>query len=263
MTGRRLLRNLAVSVTVTVCAVPATPPAAADTAPPDGFAVLSDLDPAILTDIRYAGPHNFVGSPIAGYDQPLCILTRPAAEALVRARRAVAERGYTLKVYDCYRPQRAVDEFVAWAQDLGDQRMKPEFYPRVDKSTLFADGYIAERSGHSRGSTVDVTLVALPPAGSAPYTPGQPLVDCTAPQGIRFADDSIDMGTGYDCFDPLANTEDPRIGGEEAKNRRLLLDALTEQGFVNYDKEWWHFTFRPADSGEPYPDTYFDFPVRA
>jgi D-alanyl-D-alanine dipeptidase len=151
---------------------------------------------------------------------------------------------------------------VAWAADPTDQRMKPEFYPRVDKSVLFADGYIAERSGHSRGSTLDVTLVPLPPAATAPYTPGQPLVDCTAPQAIRFPDDSLDLGTGFDCFDTLANTLDPRITGDQAKNRLLLSEGLERQGFVNYDKEWWHFTFKPAGQGEPYPDTYFDFPVQ-
>ncbi len=131
---------------------------------PADFVALRDVDPSILQDMRYATPHNFIGAPVAGYLAPTCILTRPAPEALARAQRESTERGYTLKVYDCYRPQQAVDEFVAWAADLANQRMKPEFYPRVDKSTLFADGYIAERSGHSRGSTLDVTLVALPVA---------------------------------------------------------------------------------------------------
>ena len=139
--------------------------------------------------------------------------------------------------------------------------MKAEFYPRVDKSALFADGYIAERSGHSRGSTVDLTLVRLPAAPTPPYVPGQPLVDCAAPQSIRFPDNSIDMGTGYDCFDTLANTADPRITGDQAKHRFLLTDRLHEHGFVNYDKEWWHFTYRPAGVGEPYPERVFDFPV--
>ena len=139
--------------------------------------------------------------------------------------------------------------------------MKPEFYPRVDKSTLFDDGYIAERSGHSRGSTVDLTLVALPAVDTVPYVSGQVLVDCTAPQQVRFPDNSIDMGTGFDCFDTLANTSDPRIGGDQMKNRTLLLEGLERQGFVNYDKEWWHFTYQPAGFGEPYPQTFFDFPV--
>lgn len=231
--------------------------ALAGPAAPSDFVALADIDATVMQDIRYATPHNFTGDPVDGYLAPTCILSRPAAEALSRAQQDFRERGYTLKVYDCYRPQRAVDEFVSWAADLADERMKAEFYPRVDKSALFADGYIAERSGHSRGSTLDVTLVALPAAGTQPWTPGQPLVDCAAPQADRFADNSIDMGTGYDCFDRLANTLDPGITGEQAKNRLLLTEGLERQGFVNYDKEWWHFTLKP----EPFPDTFFDFPV--
>lgn len=228
-----------------------------DPAEPPEFVALADVDPSILQDIRYATPHNFTGDVVDGYRAPACILTKPAAEALSRAQQDFLERGYTLKVYDCYRPQRSVDEFVSWAADLADQRMKAEFYPRVDKSALFADGYIAERSGHSRGSTLDVTLVALPAAATPPYLPGQPLVDCAAPQAQRFADNSIDMGTGYDCFDTLAHTLDPRIPGDQAKNRLMLVEGLERQGFVNYDKEWWHFTLKP----EPFPDTFFDFPI--
>lgn len=236
-----------------------TPAAHADSRAPADFVDLADVDPSIVVELRYLTPHNFTGSPVDGYAAPICILTRPAAEALARAQRDFTERGYTLKVYDCYRPQRAVDDFVGWAADLSDQSMKAEFYPRVDKSTLFADGYIAERSGHSRGSTVDLTLVPLaeaarPPAG---YLPGQPLIDCAAPQSVRFPDNSVDMGTGFDCFDTLANTADPRVDGDAAKNRQLLLEGLERVGFVNYDKEWWHFTYQP----EPYFRTFFDFPV--
>ena len=241
----------------------ASAPAGAGPAPgaPADFVALHDVEPSILQDIRYTTAHNFIGDPVDGYLAPICLLTRPAAEALARAQQEFLERGYTLKVYDCYRPQRAVNDFVSWAGDLADQRMKPEFYPRVDKSTLFDDGYIAQRSGHSRGSTLDVTLVALPAADEAAYTPGQPLVDCAAPQPLRFGDNSIDMGTGFDCFDTLAHTADPRIDGDAAKNRLLLTEGLEQQGFVNYDKEWWHFTYSPPGQGEPYPDTYFDFPV--
>ncbi|KQY06205.1 D-alanyl-D-alanine dipeptidase [Mycobacterium sp. Root135] len=231
--------------------------AAPDPTAPADFVSLSDVDPTILYDIRYATPHNFTGDPVDGYLAPMCILTRTTAEALQRAQREFLEQGLTLKVYDCYRPQRAVDDFVGWAQDLPDQRMKAEFYPRVDKSDLFRDGYIAEQSGHSRGSTMDLTLVPLAQAQTRPYVPGEPLVDCTAPQAIRFPDQSVDMGTGYDCFDTLAHTLDPRIQGDQLKNRLLLKDGLEKQGLVNYENEWWHFTFQP----ETYPDTYFDFPV--
>lgn len=232
-------------------------PSRADTAAPPGFVALRDVDPTILQDIRYFTAHNFTGDPVEGYLVPMCILTRPAAEALAQTQQEFIERGYTLKVYDCYRPQRAVDDFVAWAEDINDRRMMAEFYPRVDKSVLFDDGYIAQRSGHSRGSTVDLTLVALPAVTTAPSMPGEPLVDCTAPQSFRFADNSIDMGTGFDCFDPLAHTMNPLIDGDEHKNRLMLTEGLARQGFVNYDKEWWHFTYQP----EPYPDTFFDFPI--
>jgi D-alanyl-D-alanine dipeptidase len=251
--------RLCCAAILSAIAVLATPVVGAqpDPSAPVEFIELRDVDPSILQDIRYATPHNFTGDPVAGYLAPTCILTRTAAEALSRAQRDFLERGYTLKVYDCYRPQRAVDDFVSWAADLADERMKAEFYPRVDKSVLFTDGYIAERSGHSRGSTLDATLVALPAADAPPYLPGQPLVDCAAPQPDRFADNSIDMGTGYDCFDVLAHTLDPGVAGDQVKNRLLLGEGLERQGFVNYDKEWWHFTLKP----EPFPDTYFDFPV--
>lgn len=224
---------------------------------PDEFVALRTVAPTIIQEIRYVTPHNFVGEPVDGYEQPLCILTRPAARALQRAQWKLLRQGYSLKVYDCYRPQRAVDHFVRWAKDLEDERMKPEFYPQVDKSRLFADGYIAEKSGHSRGSTVDLTIVKLPAKPTRPYVPGEKLVPCYAPQGERFRDNSVDMGTGYDCFDTLSHTDDPRIQGERRANRQLLKSTLADVGFTNLPEEWWHFTHKP----ELFPDTYFDFPV--
>jgi D-alanyl-D-alanine dipeptidase len=225
-------------------------------APPE-FVALSDVDPTILQEMRYFTVHNFVGVRIDGYRQPLCILTRPAAEALHRAQVKLLRQGYTLKVYDCYRPQRAVDHFVAWAEDLEDEAMKGEFYPDVDKSRLFLDGYIAAKSGHSRGSTTDLTIVKLPARPTRPYRPGETLVPCYAPQAERFPDNSVDMGTGFDCFDTLSHTLDPRIQGEQLKKRLLLKDTLEGLGFVNLAEEWWHYTYKP----ELFPDTYFDFPV--
>lgn len=208
-------------------------------------------------DIRYKTAHNFVGRPVNGYVEPLCIVTRPAVQALKVVQAGLRRRGLSLKMYDCYRPQRAVDHFAAWAEDLGDTLTKAEFYPDVDKTTLFEDGYISYRSGHSRGSTVDLTIVRLPAAPQRPYVPGEPLVSCYAPVSRRFPDNTIDMGTGYDCFDPRANTFDPRIAGRPLANRLQLRDAMVAAGFRVYDLEWWHFTL----VGEPFPDTYFDFPV--
>ncbi|MEU2396284.1 M15 family metallopeptidase [Streptomyces sp. NPDC007369] len=198
-----------------------------------GFVALADVDPTIGQDVRYATPHNFTGRVVDGYEEPVCLLARPAAEALRRAQRVLLARGYSLLVYDCYRPQRAVDRFVRWAGDPGDQGTKAEFYPRVDKARLIPDGYIAERSGHSRGSTVDVTLVRLP---------------------LRRG---VDMGTPFDFFDPLSHTDDPRVAGAARANRQLLKRVLAAEGFVNLPEEWWHFTFKP----EAFPGTYFDFPV--
>jgi zinc D-Ala-D-Ala dipeptidase len=195
---------------------------------------------------------------VAGYDAPLCLLTRPAALALAAVQAELRPFGLALKIYDCYRPQRAVSDFVAWARDTADTAMRAEFYPRVHKRDLFADGYIAERSGHSRGSTVDLTLVALPPRQQPAFTPGQPLVSCTQPAGVRFPDNTLDMGTGFDCFDPLSHTENSAIGPDARRNRLLLRAVMEKHGFRNYSREWWHFTLRD----EPFPDTFFDHPVR-
>ncbi|WP_320780618.1 M15 family metallopeptidase [Streptomyces sp. CRN 30] len=252
---RALLVTAASLLALTTTAAPAG--AGPEPTAPEDFVPLRSVDPTILHDIRYATAHNFVGERVDGYRQPLCVLTRPAAEALHQAQRKLLQRGYTLKVYDCYRPQRAVDHFVRWAQDLDDERTKAEFYPRVDKPRLFADGYIAERSGHSRGSTVDLTLVRLPARPTRPYVPGEPLVPCYAPRHERFPDNSVDMGTGYDCFDTLSHTDDPRVGAAQRADRQFLKETLEGVGFVDYPEEWWHFTYGP----EPYPDTYFDFPV--
>ncbi|MBE1498999.1 D-alanyl-D-alanine dipeptidase [Amycolatopsis lexingtonensis] len=232
-------------------------PAPARAAPAAEFVALSDVAPSIRQDIRYATRHNFVGQRIDGYLEPTCILTRQAADGLRQVQAQVLRQGYTLKVYDCYRPQRAVDHFVRWAKDLADEKMKAEFYPNVEKDRLFEDGYIAEKSGHSRGSTMDLTLVKLPPRHQRPYVPGEPLKPCFAPQDQRFPDNMVDMGTGYDCFDPLAHTDNPAITGVARTNRDVLRNAMTAAGFRNLPEEWWHYTL----NGEPFPDTYFDFPV--
>ncbi|MEH0844264.1 M15 family metallopeptidase [Micromonospora sp. CPCC 205711] len=224
---------------------------------PADVVLLAEVDPSIAVDIRYATAHNFVGRPIDGYPEPLCLLTRPAAEALRRVQDAARAQGRSLRVYDCYRPQRAVDDFVRWAQDPAAQQMKAEFYPRVDKAKLFDDGYLGTPTAHSRGSTLDLTLEPLPAPARATWTAGQPLVPCTDPAGRRFADGSVDMGTGFDCFDALAHTDDRRVTGVARDNRQLLKRLMAREGFVNYDREWWHYRF----AAEPYPDTYFDFPV--
>ncbi|SCF21545.1 D-Ala-D-Ala dipeptidase vanX. Metallo peptidase. MEROPS family M15D [Micromonospora viridifaciens] len=237
---------------------PSTPPVTpSGPRAPAGFVDLAAVDASIRTDIRYATAHNFVGRPITGYPEPLCLLTRQAAEALHRVQTAALAQGRSLKVYDCYRPQRAVDDFVAWAKLPGEQQMKGEFYPDEPKDRLFADGYIGAPTAHSRGSTLDLTLVSVPAPDQPAYVPGQRLVPCTAPAGRRFPDNSVDMGTGFDCFDPRANTADSRVTRAARDNRELLKRLMTAQGFENYPREWWHYRY----TAEPYPGTYFDFPV--
>lgn len=222
---------------------------------PSQFVALDRVDGTILQDMRYATKHNFVGRRISGYREPVCILTRRAARALHRAQRELKPEGYGLKVYDCYRPTRAVDQFARWAADTSDQKMKREFYPRVDKRRAFADGYIAHRSGHSRGSTVDLTLVRLP-ARRQPAWDGK-LRSCIAGYRRRAPDNSVNMGTSYDCLDPRAHTFHPAFTGRAHRNRLRLRRVLMDVGFAPYDNEWWHFTLR----NEPYPETYFNFPV--
>lgn len=248
------------------CAAPGAAPGAPGAGAPTpreapdfaaAFVSIEDVDSTIIVEARYHGYHNFLGRPVAGYEAPLCLLTREAATALAAVQAEVRPFGLGLKTYDCYRPQRAVDDFVAWARDTADTTMRTEFYPAVPKTRLFAEGYIAERSGHSRGSTVDLTLVALPPRSHA-FRPGQPLRDCRGAEGSRTPDNSLDMGTAYDCFDPLSHTANPAVGPEAARNRLLLKAVMERHGFRNYAREWWHFTLRD----EPWPDTYFDHPVR-
>jgi D-alanyl-D-alanine dipeptidase len=220
-----------------------------------GFVALEDVDATILQDMRYATKYNFVGRRIDGYRQPACILHRRAARALHRAQDEVREQGYTLKVYDCYRPQRAVDHFVRWSEN-GSHKMKREFYPRVDKTRVFDLGYVARRSGHSRGSTVDLTLVKLPAKPQPQWSRKEfGLVSCTAPRRRRYPDNSVSMGTSYDCFDTRSHTFNSR--GNIRENRLLLRRTMDRAGFAPYDNEWWHFTLR----NERYPDRYFDFPV--
>jgi D-alanyl-D-alanine dipeptidase len=213
---------------VSADAQPKDPPRPAD------FVDVKSIAPALLVDARYATAQNFVGARIDGYERALCYLTRPAAAALAQVVADLEPRGLTIKVFDCYRPERAVAHFVRWARDLKDEKTKAEFYPEVEKRELFNEGYIAARSGHSRGSTVDLTL--------ARRSDGQ----------------ELDMGTRFDFFSTLSWPSDRRVSKDAQANRALLAQAMRSRGFMAYDKEWWHFTLR----NEPYPQTYFNFVVR-
>ena len=225
---------------------------------PENFVDIKSAIHAVTLEIRYYGDHNFLGTKVDGYQAPKCLITAPAAEALAKVQAELQEFAPSLKIYDCYRPQQAVDHFVRWAKDIQDTKTKAEFYPTVDKRNLFRDGYIAEKSGHSRGSTIDLTIVPVPVPAQEKYNPGQPLRACYLPAGKRFRDNSIDMGTGFDCFHELSHPGNSKMGSQQRIHRLLLKTLMDKHGFKNYDQEWWHFTLR----NEPYPDTYFDFPVK-
>ena len=197
------------------------------------FVVVSQVIPDAILEIRYHSTFNFVGDRIDGYDEPCALLTREAALALKEASDDLMAQGYRIKIYDAYRPQDAVNHFVRWAKDLGDTRMKAYFYPEVDKSQLFSSGYIAKRSGHSRGSTVDITLFDLSTGKDA------------------------DMGGTFDYFGDASHYEYKKLTPEQKNNRLILRKAMTAHGFKPISTEWWHFTL----IDEPYPDTYFNFPV--
>ncbi len=225
---------------------------------PNGFVYLRDVDPTIIQEIRYAGDHNFVGRPVKSYLTATCILTKPAALALKSVQTELRKKNLSLKVYDCYRPIAAVNDFVTWSQQPSQQQMKQEFFPQVPKELLFKEGYIATHSGHSRGSTVDLTIVDRRDLRQENYQPSQCLVNCYAPRNLRFKDNSINMGTGYDCLDPHAFFANKEVGPTAYANRLLLQTIMIRNGFDPYAKEWWHFSL----SKEPYPKQYFDFPVQ-
>ena len=224
---------------------------------PEGFVDIQEVIPDVELDIRYYGDHNFVGVRIDGYNAPKCILTREAAAALANVQKDLSKFSLGIKIYDCYRPQRAVNHFVRWAREISDKKTMKEFYPTVDKRNLFRDGYIDAKSGHSRGSTVDLTIVRRPVPKQARYIAGQKLAACYLPAQKRYGDSSVDMGTGFDCFHELSHTENAGVGYQQRLNRLLLKTLMEKHGFRNYDKEWWHYTL----NNEPFSNTYFDFPV--
>ena len=200
----------------------------------DQFVDIKEVIPSVQLDIRYYTHNNFIGSRINGYDAPKCLLTREAALALKYVQEELVNNRQALKIFDCYRPQQAVDHFVRWAKDLNDQKMKAEYYPSIDKKSLFKDGYIAEKSGHSRGSTVDLTIVDLN------------------------TNRELDMGTRFDYFDPLSHTASNGISKIQRDNRIALKTIMERNGFKNLKEEWWHFTLK----NEVFPNRYFDFKVK-
>ena len=198
------------------------------------FVNLTDIIPDAVLEIRYYSTYNFVGERIDGYEQPVALMTRQAADSLKAVSDELKSYGYRLKIWDAYRPQTAVNHFIRWAENVQDTAMKKIFYPMVDKSVLFEQGYIYARSSHSRGSTVDLTLI-------------------DAATGKE-----LDMGTPFDWFGEESHPDYTNLTAEQLANRQILWDAMLGHGFTMIDSEWWHFTL----ANEPYPDTYFDFPIR-
>lgn len=200
---------------------------------PDGFVYITDLMPEVLLDIRYFSTYNFVGERIDGYLAPTAILSLEAALALQKVSDELMAQGYLLKIFDAYRPQKGVNHFVRWAKEVNDTFYKRVFYPNVDKSKLFALNYIASRSGHSRGSTVDLTLVNI------------------------ITGKELDMGSPFDFFGPVSGHGTQLITKEQTANREVLKSAMIRHGFRISQEEWWHYILVK----EPYPNTYFDFDV--
>ena len=222
---------------------------------PPGFVYLSEVAPDVLQDVRYAGPDNFTGRKVPGYDAPQCILRREVAEALAKAQAELREQSLGLKVYDCYRPARATRAFLKWIGDDAASGSK-RYFPRADKSTLHMQGYISPNSAHSRGIAVDLTLVRLPAAEQQAFDRSARYGPCNGRASDRAPDNALDMGTGFDCFDVMSQTESPAVTGEPRDMRRLLRAVMKKHGFQSYWREWWHFSF-----GSPTPGPARDFAI--
>ncbi len=226
------------------------------------FVDISILNSEIQVEMRYFSNWNFIGHPIGGYLANKCYLTKAAAKALSDVQIDLKEKGYSLLVFDCYRPQKAVAEFVKWTKEESDLKMQSVFYVEEPKSKLVDRGYIADKSGHSRGSTVDLTIVrnsSLPAKNNE--VDGlrfkESSRDCRKPENIEKTG-QLNMGTTFDCFSTMAATDVKGLSSKVKKNRRLLKEALAKRGFENYPKEWWHYTLKE----EPFKDSYFDFTVQ-
>ncbi|CAM1357555.1 M15 family metallopeptidase [Tenacibaculum halocynthiae] len=201
---------------------------------PEGFSYVKDIDPTILRELRYCNHNNFVGIPVNGYNDDVLITSTLTAKALKKVQAELTKKGYSLKVFDAYRPQTAVNHFVKWARVINDTLMKQQYYPNLNKRHLFKLGYIATKSGHSRGSSVDLTIVNIKTGKE------------------------LDMGSPYDFFGVSSHITFQKLTKNQKINRSLLQKSMKKFGFRPYKNEWWHFTLR----NEPFPNTYFDFPIK-
>jgi D-alanyl-D-alanine dipeptidase len=223
---------------------------------PGSFVFLRDIDPTIIQDIRYAGSNNFVGRPLKGYAAAECVVRREVGLRLKAIQQELSKQNLSLKMLDCYRPARAVADMWAWAQNGKETPAERRFNPAIPKAALFHLGYISGHSLHSTGAALDLTLVDLKADNSAVFDPNKGYADCTAPVEARAPEASIDMGTGYDCTDLKGHTNAGSITPTQRRWRNLLVAAMARQGFVNYSKEWWHFSLPGIGA------TAYDFPIQ-
>jgi D-alanyl-D-alanine dipeptidase len=223
---------------------------------PEGFVYLEDVDPTIKKSLLYFTNNNFVGCPIDGYEEHKVITTKEVALRLKEAQKTFNRDGYCIVIYDTYRPQMAVDHFVRWSQDEHDQKMKSWFYPRIDKSKSFELGYLSKRSTHTRGSAVDLTLIEIGKDLHEIVPEPRKLLD--GGEIIFLNDGTIDMGSSFDLFDEASHFINHCVSPEAKQKREYLQKIMVEHGFNPYAKEWWHFSL----NNEPFPDTYFNFPIK-
>lgn len=226
---------------------------------PDNFVYVRDINPTILETIRYGTYENFVGRPIRGYGPEAgAILTYPAAQALSRVQEEILVNNFSLVIYDAYRPQKAVNNFITWSQELADQKMQKYYYPRTEKKEFFSLGYLSKQSGHSRGSTVDLTLI--PASQTLRKVEDIVSQERTLQDGfkIMYLDDgTLDMGSSFDLFDEASHHDSTLFEAQYLDRRNYLRAVMEKHGFMAYTKEWWHYTLKD----EPFPSTYFDFDV--
>jgi D-alanyl-D-alanine dipeptidase len=249
------MRHLNLTTLLLLTAMAPAGSAAAQALPGD-FVYLRDLDRSIVQDIRYAGANNFIGRRIAGYGAAECVVKRAVGMALQNVQRELRRQNLSLKMLDCYRPARAVADMVAWSQNGQETAAERRYNPAFSKQDLFRLGYIANHSQHSTGAAVDLTLVDLTADNSAAFDPAKTYADCPAPAAARAPEGSVDMGTGYDCSDVKGHTAAASITPAQRRWRNRLVTAMARQGFVNYSKEWWHFSL-PGAGGPAY-----DFPIK-
>lgn len=217
---------------------------------PENFVYLHDIDPSIIEEMRYSTSNNFVGRAIDGYYSNKCILTWQTAKKLSEIQKLLLQREKSIKVYDCYRPERAVMDFIIWSRKVNDQKMKKQYYPRINKKDIFLLEYVAQKSGHSRGSTVDLTIVNLSLKKIKHNHVG---LICAS----LISNNEINMGSSYDCLDEISHFDSEEVDQVAYQNRLWLRRVMIRHGFVPYDKEWWHFTLK----NEPYPNDYFNFTI--